>query len=67
MTGGEHANVSHYDGNGWIRDYPKLNNVRRDHGCGYYMNDDMKMVCMYFVLNKISRKKLLHNEKNYSI
>ena len=45
MTGGEHANVSHYDGNGWIRDYPKLNNVRRDHGCGYYMNDDMKMVC----------------------
>jgi len=46
VTGGEHANVSHYDGNGWIRDYPKLNNVRRDHGCGYYMNDDMKMVLL---------------------
>ena len=51
MTGGIHAaksdlaNVSMYDENGWKRDFPNLSAVRRDHGCGFYVNDDMKMVC----------------------
>jgi len=46
VTGGVNKYVSMYDENGWIRDYPNLSAVRQDHGCGFYMNDDMKMVLL---------------------
>merc|ERR1711973_436925 len=46
VTGGQHAYVSMYDENGWKRDFPKLSAARRDHGCGFYMNDELKMVLL---------------------
>jgi len=48
VTGGtsDHDHVSMYNATGWIRDYPKLSVGRKDHGCGFYVNDDMKMVLL---------------------
>ena len=49
MTGGSHYSDSKnkvhlYDEYGWIGDLPDLRHNREDHGCGYYMNTDNKMV-----------------------
>ena len=46
MTGGVFTltTVSRYTTSGWIEDLPELNEGRRDHGCGYFFNDDMQTV-----------------------
>ena len=32
--------VVEYNEDGFLRDLPQLQNHRRDHGCGYYVNED---------------------------
>ena len=36
--------VSRYSTSGWMEDLPELNEGRRNHGCGYFFNDDMQTV-----------------------
>ena len=60
VTGGQHAYVTMYDENGWKRDFPKLSAARRDHGCGFYMNDELKMVCLRYVFHKIRYYSISH-------
>ena len=46
LTGGEHSmkKVSQYSISGWMDDLPELNEGRRDHGCGFFFNDNMERV-----------------------
>jgi len=46
VTGGYDTmtKVSKYSSSGWIEDIPELNEGRRDHGCGYFYNDNMERV-----------------------
>merc|ERR1719342_1205532 len=46
LTGGSYTltTVSRYSTSGWMEDLPELNEGRRDHGCGYFYNDDMQRV-----------------------
>merc|ERR1719300_1800620 len=46
LTGGSWTwtKVSRYSTSGWMEDLPELNEGRRNHGCGYFFNDDMQMV-----------------------
>ena len=46
LTGGYSTlkTVSRYKTSGWMEDLPKLNEGRRDHGCGYFYDDDMQRV-----------------------
>ena len=43
--------VSKYSSNGWIEDIPELNEGRRDHGCGYFYNDNMERVSIGSIWN----------------
>ena len=49
MTGGvidskERTTVSIYDKDGWVRDLPNLQTVRKKHGCGHYIDDSNNLV-----------------------
>ena len=49
LTGGvidskERTTVSIYDKDGWVRDLPNLKTVRKNHGCGHYIDDSNKLV-----------------------
>ena len=49
LTGGvidgvDSSTVSIYDNNGWLRDLPNLQSIRRDHGCGHYVDDSNRVV-----------------------
>ena len=59
VTGGGYdshvrAEVSVYNGQGWLEDYAGLNTGRKEHGCGHYINGDNNVVRviikMFFVL-----------------
>ena len=61
MTGGSHYSDSKnkvhlYDEYGWIGDLPDLRHNREDHGCGYYMNTDNKMVDIIIHQLPVERK-----------
>merc|ERR1711973_736869 len=46
LTGGRFTNttVSRYSTSGWMEDLPELNEGRKNHGCGYFYNEDMQRV-----------------------
>ena len=47
MTGGYYTLqlVTVYNKKGWVEDLPSLNQGRRSHGCGHYVNTENKLVC----------------------
>ena len=42
------AEVSVYNGQGWVEDYAGLNTGRKEHGCGHYINGDNNVVRAIF-------------------
>ena len=49
LTGGvidseESSIVSIYGRDGWLRDLPNLQSIRRSHGCGHYVDDSNRVV-----------------------
>ena len=38
------AEVSVYNGQGWVEDWPSLDTERQQHGCGHYINSDNNVV-----------------------
>ena len=53
VTGGSYdshvrAEVSVYNGQGWLEDYAGLNTGRKEHGCGHYINGDNNVVRVIF-------------------
>ena len=48
ITGGEDGfssrSVQKYNEQGWIRDLPQMQQGRKHHGCGYYINDNNDLV-----------------------
>ena len=50
LTGGSfrpfeaETKVSKYTKSGWMEDLPDLNEARKNHGCGFFYNDDMERV-----------------------
>ena len=68
VTGGDltRTKVSSYTITGWKSDFPDLNIGRSSHGCGFYLNDDMKRVrneLTYYVLTKVNVHILLSEIK----
>ena len=52
LTGGvidneESTDVSIYNKDGWVRDLPNLQTVRKRHGCGHYIDDSNNLVSCY--------------------
>ena len=47
MTGGYYTLqlVTVYNKEGWVEDLTSLNQGRRSHGCGHYVNTENKLVC----------------------
>ena len=41
----ENATVSMYDKDGWVKDLPNLQILRRGHGCGHYIDGTNNPVC----------------------
>ena len=39
-----------YTASGWMEDLPELNEGRRQHGCGFYFNNDMEKVCIVYCI-----------------
>ena len=52
MTGGYYTLqlVTVYNKKGWVEDLPSLNQGRRSHGCGHYVNTENKLVGKYIVI-----------------
>ena len=44
IDGDDSLTVSIYDRNGWLRDLPNLQSIRRDHGCGHYVDNRNRVV-----------------------
>ena len=46
ITGGDFKKnqVTVYNTEGWVADWPELNTGRWDHGCGYFVNTDNQVV-----------------------
>ena len=47
VTGGLYTisrKVIQYTTNGWVKDLPDLNEGTWHHGCGYYINEELKRV-----------------------
>ena len=68
VTGGDltRTKVSSYTITGWKSDFPDLNIGRSSHGCGFYLNDDMKRVryeLTYYVLTQVNVHILLSEIK----
>ena len=47
-----------YNIGGWVEDLPELNEGRRNHGCGYYVDNSDRIVGFYIVLDLITINKL---------
>ena len=60
VTGGHYTErrVSVYNIGGWVEDLPELNEGRRNHGCGYYVDNSDRIVGFYIVLDLITINKL---------
>ena len=46
ITGGDFKKnqVTVYNTEGWVADWPELNTGRSDHGCGHFVNTDNQVV-----------------------
>ena len=46
ITGGDFKKnqVTVYNTEGWVADWPELNTGRWDHGCGHFVNTDNQVV-----------------------
>ena len=46
ITGGDFKKnqVTVYNTEGWVEDWPELNTGRWDHGCGHFVNTDNQVV-----------------------
>ena len=46
ITGGDFKKnqVTVYNTEGWVADWPELNTGRSDHGCGHFVNTDNEVV-----------------------
>ena len=46
ITGGQYteSKVTVYNTEGWVADWPELNQGRYDHGCGHFVNTDNQVV-----------------------
>ena len=46
ITGGDFKKnqVTVYNTEGWVADWPELNQGRNGHGCGHFVNTDKKVV-----------------------
>ena len=43
------ATVRTYNQDGFLNDLPDLGNIRANHGCGYYVNNDNKLVLIKYL------------------